>query len=78
MCHHRLRCTADCKKGKIIDVKFRDTKYNVTYESKLDKPEFDFAVLVNELLLLRLKFLQVQFKIPRAVLLSEQRLSVRR
>ena len=36
------------KKGKIIDVKFRDTKYNVTYESKLDKPEFDFAVLVNE------------------------------
>lgn len=36
------------KKGKIIDVKFRDKKYNVTYESKLEKPEFDFAVLVNE------------------------------
>ena len=33
---------------KSVDVKFRDTKYNVTYESKLDKPEFDFAVLVNE------------------------------
>lgn len=36
------------QKGKIIDVKFRDSKYNVTYESKLNKKEFDFAVLVNE------------------------------
>lgn len=36
------------KKGKIVDVKFRDSKYNVTYESSLTKNEFDFVVLVNE------------------------------
>ncbi len=35
-------------RGKIVDVKFRESKYNVTYNSTLDKKEFDFAVLVNE------------------------------
>lgn len=34
-------------RGKIIDVKYRDSKYNTTYNSRLDKKEFDFAVLVN-------------------------------
>ncbi len=34
-------------KGKIIDVKFRDKSYDATYNSTLDKKEFDFAVLVN-------------------------------
>lgn len=35
-------------KGKIIDVKFRELKYNMTYNSTLAKKEFNFAVLVNE------------------------------
>lgn len=35
-------------KGKIIDVKYRDSKYNVTYNSNLVRKEFDFEVLVNE------------------------------
>lgn len=35
-------------KGKIIDVKYRDSKYDVTYNTSLDKKEFDFIVLVNE------------------------------
>lgn len=35
-------------KGKIIDVKYRESQYDVTYNSNLAKQEFDFAVLVNE------------------------------
>lgn len=35
-------------KGKIIDVKYRQSKYNMTYNSNLTKKEFDFMVLVNE------------------------------
>lgn len=35
-------------KGKIIDVKYRNSKYNMTYTSDLAEKEFDFAVLVNE------------------------------
>lgn len=35
-------------KGKIIDVKYKDKKYNTTYTSSLNKKEFDFEVLVNE------------------------------
>lgn len=35
-------------KGKVIDVKFRQPKYNMTYNSTLSKKEFDFAVLVND------------------------------
>ncbi len=35
-------------KGKIIDVKYRQPEYNLTYNSTLDKKEFDFTVLVNE------------------------------
>ena len=35
-------------KGKIIDVKYRDSKYNITYNSSLARKEFDFEVLVNE------------------------------
>lgn len=34
-------------KGKVIDVKFRQPQYNMTYNSTLSKKEFDFAVLVN-------------------------------
>lgn len=34
-------------KGKIIDVKYRQPEYNATYNSQLEKKEFDFAVLVN-------------------------------
>lgn len=34
-------------KGKIIDVSYRQPQYNLTYNSSLDKKEFDFAVLVN-------------------------------
>lgn len=35
-------------KGKIIDVKYRQSEYNETYMSNLAKKEFDFVVLVNE------------------------------
>ncbi|MGN0107090.1 MAG: S41 family peptidase, partial [Hominilimicola sp.] len=35
-------------KGKIIDVKYRQSEYNETYTSNLEKKEFDFVVLVNE------------------------------
>ena len=35
-------------KGKIIDVKYRQSEYNETYTSNLAKKEFDFVVLVNE------------------------------
>ncbi len=35
-------------KGKIIDVKYRQEQYNMTYTSNLSKKEFDFVVLVNE------------------------------
>lgn len=35
-------------KGKIIDVKYRQSEYNVTYKSSLPKKEFDWVVLVNE------------------------------
>ncbi len=35
-------------KGKIIDVKFRESQYDATYNSNLAHKEFDFAVLVNE------------------------------
>lgn len=35
-------------KGKIIDVKYRQSKYDETYNSSLEKKEFDFIVLVNE------------------------------
>ena len=34
-------------KGKIVDVKFRQSAYDMTYNSTLAKKEFDFAVLVN-------------------------------
>lgn len=34
--------------GKVIDVKYRQSKYNVTYNSKLTKKEFDFVTLVNK------------------------------
>lgn len=34
-------------KGRIIDVKYRQPEYDLTYNSTLDKKEFDFAVLVN-------------------------------
>ncbi|MBQ2663006.1 MAG: S41 family peptidase [Clostridia bacterium] len=35
-------------KGKIADLKCRDSRYDATYSSTLNKKEFDFAVLVNE------------------------------
>lgn len=35
-------------KGKIIDVVYRDSKYNETHMSELPRAEFDFLVLVNE------------------------------
>jgi len=35
-------------KGKIIDVKYRQSEYNLTYKSTLSKKEFDWVVLVNE------------------------------
>ena len=35
-------------KGKIIDVKYRESEYDITYNSKLEKAEFNFAVLVNQ------------------------------
>ncbi len=35
-------------KGKIVDVKYRDSRYDITYNSELSKKEFDFIVLVNE------------------------------
>lgn len=35
-------------KGKIVDVKYRDSRYNITYNSNLTKQEFNFAVLVNQ------------------------------
>lgn len=35
-------------KGKIIDVKYRQSEYNATYTSNLDKKEFDIVTLVNE------------------------------
>lgn len=35
-------------KGKIIDVKYRQSEYNETYMSNLAKKEFDIVVLVNE------------------------------
>lgn len=35
-------------KGKIVDVKYRDSRYDVTYNSELSKKEFDFIVLVND------------------------------
>ena len=35
-------------KGKIIDVKYRQDQYDMTYNSNLAKKEFDFIVLVNE------------------------------
>ncbi|MCH5211212.1 MAG: S41 family peptidase [Oscillospiraceae bacterium] len=34
--------------GKIVDVKYRDNRYDVTYTSALKKEEFDFVLLVNE------------------------------
>lgn len=33
--------------GKIVDVVYRDEKYNVSYESELSNPEFKFVTLVN-------------------------------
>ncbi len=35
-------------KGKIIDVEYRQSEYNITYNSDLEEKEFDFIVLVNE------------------------------
>ncbi len=35
-------------KGKIIDVSFREEKYNTTYNSALENKEFDILTLVNE------------------------------
>lgn len=35
-------------KGKIIDVVYRNSQYNVTYTSDLPRAEFQFNVLVNE------------------------------
>ena len=35
-------------KGKIADLKCRDSRYDMSYSSTLKKKEFDFAVLVNE------------------------------
>ncbi len=35
-------------KGKIIDVKYRQSEYNITYKSTLPKKEFEWIVLVNE------------------------------
>lgn len=35
-------------KGKIIDVKYRDSQYDITFNSDLETKEFDFFVLVNE------------------------------
>lgn len=35
-------------KGKIVDVKFRQSVYDMTYTSNLSKKEFDFVVLVND------------------------------
>lgn len=35
-------------KGKIADLKCRDSRYDMSYSSTLNKKEFDFAVLVNE------------------------------
>lgn len=35
-------------KGKIIDVVYRESQYDVTYTSDLNKREFDFLTLVNE------------------------------
>lgn len=35
-------------KGKIIDVKYRDSSMNYTYRSTLDKAPFDIVVLVNK------------------------------
>ncbi|MBQ8300900.1 MAG: S41 family peptidase [Clostridia bacterium] len=35
-------------KGKIIDVKYRQSEYDITYKSTLAKKEFDWVVLVNE------------------------------
>ncbi|MCD8180212.1 MAG: S41 family peptidase [Firmicutes bacterium] len=34
--------------GKIIDVEYRQSEYNITYNSDLAEKEFDFIVLVNE------------------------------
>lgn len=34
-------------RGKIIDVKYRQSQYDTTYSSKLQKKEFDFIILVN-------------------------------
>ena len=35
-------------KGKIIDVKYRDSKLNYTYKSKLEKSPFEIVTLVNK------------------------------
>lgn len=35
-------------KGKVIDVKYRQSEYDMTYKSTLAKKEFDWVVLVNE------------------------------
>lgn len=35
-------------KGKIIDVKYRDTKLNYTYKSELEKAPFDIVTLVDK------------------------------